>query len=118
MHAVADECAVGRKWGRKVKLCWCWRASSDTRRAMRWIQFKGTAIRYHKGHLFIGHMALSLWDSYGLPNYELRAHNINEGSHGRWHINICVKASPRQGPRCADATRSVGIDLGLKGSPR
>jgi hypothetical protein len=64
--------------------------------------------------LFFGHMALSLWDSYG----QLRAGNINENSRGRWHINICVKARRRQAPRCADATGSVGIYLRLKDSPR
>ncbi|MGB8420855.1 RNA-guided endonuclease InsQ/TnpB family protein [Paraburkholderia sp.] len=59
-------------------------------------------------------MPLSLWDSYGLADYELGAGNISEDSRGRWYINICVKLSPQQGPRRSEATKSVGIDLGLK----
>lgn len=59
-------------------------------------------------------MVPSLWDSCGLADYELGASNISEDSRGRWYINICVKVSPPQGPRRSEATKSVGIDLGLK----
>jgi hypothetical protein len=64
--------------------------------------------------LFIGQMALSLWDSYGLTDYEIGAGNISEDSRARWYINICVKLGAPHGPRRSEATKSVGIDLGLK----
>jgi putative transposase len=66
---------------------------------------------------------LSLWDSYGLGDFELRAGNFSEDSRGRWYLNVCV---PRA-ERVADARNrpsigsildrsvpSLGIDLGLK----
>ncbi|WP_341319439.1 transposase [Paraburkholderia sp. IMGN_8] len=112
IQAVTEEYATRRKQARKVKLRW--RSSRGARRSLGWIPLKGNAIRYRNGQLFIGQMVLSLWDSYGLAGYELGAGNISEDSRGRWYINICGKLGPQQGPRHREATRSVGIDLGLK----
>ncbi|MGF6757363.1 RNA-guided endonuclease InsQ/TnpB family protein [Paraburkholderia sp. GAS42] len=112
VQAVAEEYATRRKQARKVKLRW--RASHGARRSLGWIPFKGNAIRYRNGQLFIGQMVLSLWDSYGLADYELGAGNISEDSRGRWYLNLCVKLGAQHGPRRSEATKSVGIDLGLK----
>ena len=65
------------------------------RRSVGWIAFKGTAIRYRKGQLFVGRMVLSLWDNYGLADYEMDSGSLSEDSRGRWCINICVKVSPQ-----------------------
>ncbi|WP_204117314.1 hypothetical protein [Paraburkholderia sp. C35] len=94
IQAVAEEYAIRRMQARKVKLRW--RSSRGARRSLGWIPFKTSAIRYRNGQLFFGKMALSLWDSYGLADYELGAGNICEDSRGRWYINICVKLSPQQ----------------------
>jgi transposase len=32
---------------------------------------------------------LSLWDSYDLSRFELRAGNFSEDSRGRWYLNVC-----------------------------
>jgi len=53
---------------------------------------------------------LSLWDSYGLADYELGSGNISEDARGRWYINISVWVKPKQSVGTAD----LGIDLGLK----
>jgi IS605 OrfB family transposase len=66
---------------------------------------------------------LSLWDSYGLGDFELRAGNFSEDSRGRWYLNICVPRAQRVGlernkPSVGSildrSVPSVGIDLGLK----
>jgi putative transposase len=55
---------------------------------------------------------LSLWDSYGLKAYSVRAGNLCEDARGRWYLNACV-AVPSAGLR-SKAQREVGIDLGLE----
>jgi IS605 OrfB family transposase len=64
---------------------------------------------------------LSLWDSYDLSRYELRAGNFSEDSRGRWYLNVCVPRAQRAGERNKPSARSIldrsvpslGIDLGL-----
>jgi putative transposase len=68
IQAVAEEYATRRKQACKVKLRW--RASRGPRRLLGWIPFRGNAIRYRNGQLFLGQMVLSLWDSDGLADYE------------------------------------------------
>jgi putative transposase len=62
---------------------------------------------------------LSLWDSYGLGNFELRAGNFSEDSRGRWYLNVCVpRAQERNKPSVISildrSVPSLGIDLGLR----
>lgn len=52
IQAVAEEYATRRKQASKVKLRW--RSSRGARRSLGWIPFKGNAIRYRIGQLFIG----------------------------------------------------------------
>lgn len=52
----------------------------------------------------------SVWDSYGLSKYELRAGSFSEDSRGRWYFNVAVEVDVAE----SAAKRSVGIDLGLK----
>jgi len=65
---------------------------------------------------------LSLWDSYGLGNFELRAGNFSEDSRGRWYLNVCVPRAQRGGDQrnkpsvgsiLDRSVPSLGIDLGL-----
>ncbi|MGB8423916.1 MAG: hypothetical protein WCE85_47385, partial [Paraburkholderia sp.] len=58
IQAVAEEYATRRKQARKVKLRW--RASRGSRRSLGWIPFKGNAIRYRNGQLFIGRPSRAL----------------------------------------------------------
>jgi putative transposase len=66
-------------------------------------------------------MWLSLWDSYGLGAFELRAGCFSEDSCGRWYLNVCVprpKGDERNKPSIDSildrSVPSVGIDLGVK----
>ena len=66
---------------------------------------------------------MSLWDSYGLGNFELRAGNFSEDSRGRWYLNVCVPRAQRAGDQrnkpsvgsiLDRSVPSLGIDLGLR----
>jgi IS605 OrfB family transposase len=61
---------------------------------------------------------LSLWDSFGLGDFELRAGSFNEDRRGRWYLNVCVPRTQRTklpiGAVLDHSVPSVGIDLGLK----
>jgi len=109
VQAIAEEYATRRRQFRKVRLRW--RKSRGSRRSLGWIPFKRTAIQAAHGQVkFAGHW-LSLWDSYGLESYSIRAGNLCEDARGRWYLNACV-AVPRVVLR-SSAGREVGIDLGL-----
>jgi putative transposase len=80
-------------------------------------------IRYGGGQVYFAGRWLSLWDSFGLSNFELRAGNFSEDSRGRWYLNVCVPNFPGSaGERYKPARESIldgsvpslGIDLGLK----
>jgi len=112
VQAIAEEYARRRRQCGKVRLSW--RKSAGGRRNLGWIPFKKVAIRAAHGQIkFAGHW-LSLWDSYGLDSYQIRAGNVCEDARGRWYLNICV-AVPVAEPTARSAPRrEVGIDLGLK----
>jgi putative transposase len=66
---------------------------------------------------------LSLWDSYRLGRFELRAGCFSEDSRGRWYLNVCVPGAQRGGeerdkPSVGSildrSVPSLGIDLGLR----
>lgn len=111
---VAEEFATRRKQHRKVRLSW--RKSGGARRSLGWVPFKARSVRYQGGQVFFQGRWLSLWDSYGLADYELRAGNFSEDARGRWYLNVVIEVPeligpplPRQPPGL-----EVGIDLGLK----
>jgi putative transposase len=62
-----------------------------------WIPFKVRTIRYQGGQVYFAGRWLSLWDSYGLSGFELRAGNFSEDSRGRWYLNVCVPRAQRAG---------------------
>jgi putative transposase len=112
VQAIAEEYATRRRQFRKVRLGW--RKSTGSRRCLGWIPFKKVAIQTAHGQIKFAGQRLSLWDSFGLESYQIRAGNLCEDARGRWYLNACV-AVPMAGH--ADrplARRDVGIDLGLK----
>ena len=111
IQAVTEEYCARRKQFSRAKLRW--RVSTGSRRSLVWIPFKPVAIRYQSGQLFYGKVALGLWDSYGLSQYELGAGSFSEDSKGRWYANITVKIPELVGPRLPKR-EAVGIDLGLR----
>jgi IS605 OrfB family transposase len=107
---VCEEYALRRRHFKKAKLRWRVSNQQSSKYSLGWIPFKVGGAKYKAGQIvFAGHK-LSLWDSYGLPDYELRAGSFTQDSRGRWYLNVVVKvqAKPSAG------TASVGIDLGLK----
>jgi IS605 OrfB family transposase len=121
VQEIAEEYARRRRQHRKIRLAW--RKSGGARRSLGWIPFKVRTIRYRGGQVYFAGRWLSLWDSYGLGNVELRAGNFSEDSRGRWYLNVCVPQARRPGDprdkpsvgRVLDrSVPSVGIDLGLK----
>lgn len=86
---VAGEYVTRRRQFKRVKLRW--RVSTGSRRSLGWIPFKARSLSYKNGQVSFQGMKLSLWDSYGLTDYELGAGSISEDSRGRWYLNVCVK---------------------------
>ena len=98
VQEIAEEYARRRRQHQKIRLAW--RKSGGARRSLGWIPFKVRTIRYGGGQIYFAGRWLSLWDSYGLGNFELRAGNFSEDSRGRWYLNACV---PQQRSRAIHA---------------
>lgn len=111
---VAEEYVTRRVQHRRAKLRW--RTSYGARRALGWIPFKARSVRSGSGQVFFQGRWLSLWDSFGLRAYELRAGCFAEDTRGRWYLNVTVPA-PRTTPArvlASPTENALGIDLGLK----
>jgi transposase len=127
VQEIAEEYARRRRQHGKIRLAWRGlpRGSrrGGARRSLGWIPFKVRTIRYRGGQVYFAGRWLSLWDSYGLGNFELRAGCFSEDSRGRWYLNVCVpraqrvsdsKEKPSIGSILDRSVPSLGIDLGLK----
>jgi IS605 OrfB family transposase len=112
VQAIAEEYARRRIQVRKVRLSW--RKSTGSRRSLGWIPFKASAIHAAHGQVKFAGQWLSLWDSYGLEAYRIRAGNICEDARGRWYLNACVAVPVVQPTARSSPRREVGIDLGLR----
>ena len=118
IQAITEEYVTRRKQFKKAKLSW--RKSGGAHRSLGWVPFKACAIAFKNGQLRYGKVWLSLWDSYGLSQYDLGAGSFSEDSRGRWYANIVVKVKAPKAPVHAaqdiisGALPSVGLDLGLK----
>lgn len=109
VQAIQEEYCVRRRQHKKVKLRW--RVSNGARRSLGWIPLKASALRYRSGQVWYAGHALSLWDSYGLSNYELGSGSLSEDARGRWYLNVTVRVKKRP---ASVSTKAVGIDLGLQ----
>ena len=121
VQEIAEEYARRRRQHQKVRLAW--RKSGGARRSLGWIPFKVRTIRYRGGQVYFAGRWLSLWDTYGLSNFELRAGNFCEDTRGRWYLNVCVpraqrvrdkRNKPSVGSILDHSVPSLGIDLGLR----
>ena len=110
VQLVCEEYATRRKQFKKAKLRWRVSNPKSSKYSFGWIPFKKGGAVYKNGQVKFAGLKLSLWDSYGLSKYELRAGSITQDSRGRWYLNVAVEVevAPSAG------TASVGIDLGLK----
>ena len=110
VQLVCVEYATRRKQFKKARLNWRVSNPKSPKYSLGWVPFKGGHARYKAGQVHFGGHKFSLWDSYGLSRFELRAGAFSEDSRGRWYFNVAVEVEvlPGQGES------SVGIDLGLK----
>ena len=111
VQAINEEYVTRRRQFKKAKLRW--RTSYGSRRSLGWIPFKASSLTYRAGRLrmFGIDAPLSLWDSYGLSNFELGPGSLSEDASGRWYLNVTVKVKKAER---STATSAIGIDLGLK----
>jgi IS605 OrfB family transposase len=110
VQLVCEEYALRRKQFKKVRLNWRVSNPKSARRSLGWVPFKVGGVKYKAGQVsFLGHR-FSLWDSYGLSKYELKAGSFAQDARGRWYLNVCVKVQPQM----SEGTEVIGIDLGLK----
>lgn len=107
---VVDEHSTRVRQFKKSKLRW--RISSGKRRNLGWVPFKAICIKYINGQIRFNGVFFSLWDSYGLSNYKLKAGSFSEDSKGLWYFNVAVEIENSN----TSATKSVGVDLGWKES--
>lgn len=110
VQQVCEDYAKARKQFKKAKLRWRVSNPQSSKYSLGWIPFKARALQYKAGQIAFAGQKFSLWDSYGLADYELRAGSFSEDSRGRWYLNVVVKVQPK----ASAGTASVGIDLGLK----
>lgn len=107
---VCKEYAVRRKQSKKRKLNWRVSDQKSPRRSLGWVPFTNQQIAYKAGQIAIFGQRFSLWDSYGLGGYDLRAGSFNQDARGRWFLNVCVKVEGT----ASKGTTAIGIDLGCK----
>ena len=110
VQLVCDEYATCRKQSKKRRLNWRVSNQKSAKRSLGWIPFKIGGAKYKAGQIvFLGHK-FSLWDSYGLNRFDLRAGSFSQDARGRWYLNVTVKVEVT----ASGGTNAVGIDLGLK----
>ena len=118
VQSICSEFATRRTKAKKIKLRW--RKSQGSARSLGWIPFKASGIKYKNGQIHYGQHKFSLWDSYGLSQYELTVGNFSEDAQGKWYFNVvakpkieCIKQfKPKQ--LNLFNNEEIGIDLGLK----
>ena len=84
VQRVCVEYATRRKQFKKTRLNWRVSNPKSSKYSLGWIPFKGGHAKYKAGQIEFTGKKFSLWDSYGLADYELRAGSFTEDSRGRW----------------------------------
>ena len=111
---VCEEYATRRRQFKKTRLNWRVSNRKSSRYSLGWIPFKSRALTYKAGQLRFCGVALNVWDSYGLSQYEFRAGSFSEDSRGRWYLNVQVMLPELCGPVQPSPEAIRGIDLGMK----
>ena len=109
VQQVCEDYAKARRQFKKAKLRWRVSNPQSSKCSLGWIPFKARSLQYKAGQIQFAGQKLSLWDSYGLADYELRAGSFSQDTRGRWYLNVVVKVQAQP----SAATAAVGIDLGL-----
>lgn len=114
IDAIADEYATRRRQFKKIKLRWRVSNPKSPKRSLGWIPFKKGTVVYKDGQLRYAGRFFSIWDSYGLSKYDLRAGSFSQDARGRWYANICVETPENEAKPVCRGRKAIGIDLGLK----
>ncbi|MBX9935697.1 MAG: transposase [Burkholderiaceae bacterium] len=93
VQQVCEDYAKARKQFKKTQLGWCVSTPQSSKYSLGWIPFKACAVQYKAGQIAFAGQRFSLWDSYGLADYELRAGSFSQGTRGRWYLNVAVASS-------------------------
>ena len=109
VQQVCEDYAKARRQFKKAKLRWRVSNPQSSKCSLGWIPFKARSLQYKAGQIQFAGQKFSLWDSYGLTDYELRAGSFSQDIRGRWYLNVVVKVQAQP----SAATAAVGIDLGL-----
>ncbi len=107
---VCAEFAHKRRKARALRLRWRVSNKASPRYSLGWVPLKAADIRYRGGQVHYAGHAFSLWDSYGLGDFKLRAGSFSQDARGRWYFNASVEVEQTT----SAGTSAVGIDLGLK----
>lgn len=110
VQAVGETYAIKRKAAKRARLSWRVSNPKSPKYSLGWVPFKGAEIRYKGGQVVLAGHRFSLWDSFGLADYELRAGAFSQDARGRWYLNVAVKVKETS----PSGTAAVGVDLGLK----
>ncbi|KLR58087.1 hypothetical protein OX89_08950, partial [Diaphorobacter sp. J5-51] len=73
VQLVCTEYVTRRAQFKKARLNWRVSNPKSSRRSLGWVPFKGGHAKYKAGQIHFAGQQLSLWDSYGLGDHELRA---------------------------------------------
>jgi putative transposase len=110
INMVCQEFAARRRDARKKRLNWRVSNQKSSGYSLGWVPFRGDNVRYRNGQIaFTGHQ-FSIWDSYGLGAYTMKAGAFSQDSRGRWYFNVAVECPVVK----SIGTSAVGIDLGMK----
>lgn len=110
VDVVCTEYANKRKQFKRRRLNWRVSNKSSAKYSLGWIPFKAENVRYNSGQIVYAGHRFSLWDSYGLADYSLRAGSFSQDARGRWYFNGAVEVAEAK----SAGTKAFGIDLGLK----
>lgn len=108
LQCIAKEYVTRRVQFKKVRLNW--RKSGGARRSLGWIPINTGAAKWKNCQVFFNGHYYSVWDSYGLSQYQFKTSTFNEDARGRWYFNVVVEIETRPSSGAA----SVGVDLGCK----
>ena len=110
VQLVCEEYAIRRRQFKKARLNWRVSNPKSAKRSLGWIPFKKGGVSYRNGQVKFCGLTLSLWDSYGLSRFELRAGSISQDTRGRWYLNVAVEVEGL----ASEGVVAAGIDLGNK----
>lgn len=88
LQQVCEEYATRRRQFKKHRLNWRVSNPKSSKYSLGWLPFKKGAIAYRNGQIRYAGKMLSLWDSYGLSQYEFRSGSRR--ATGCWHRPLTI----------------------------